>query len=211
MLNFDLQQFLGVLEQYNLAIWPLQIFAYLIGFIALFLATRKTAYSDKIVLLILFLYWLWTGAVFCLNYWTTVYPFAKVFGVLLIIQALLFLAGMIRSNVSFRLRTDLYSIIGIIFIFYAMVGYQLLGHFIEHSYPRFFAVGLVPCPTTIFTFGLFMLSDKKFPKYLLIIPLLSSLSGSLAVYWGIYEDIGLFIAGLLGTYLILHRDRASQN
>jgi hypothetical protein len=52
-----------------------------------------------------------------------------------------------------------------------------------------------------------MLSDKKIPKYLLVIPLLSSLSGLLAVYWGIYEDIGLIIAGLLGTIMILHRDR----
>jgi hypothetical protein len=210
MFSFDLQQFLGILEQYNLAIWPLQIFAYIIGLIALFLTIRKAAFSDKIVLLILSLYCLWTGIVFCLYYWTKVYPFAKVFGVLLIIQALFFLASLIKSNISFRLRTDLYSIIGIIFIFYAMVGYQLLGYFIGHSYPRFFAVGLVPCPTTIFTFGLFMLSDRKFPKYLLVIPLLFSLSGSLAVYWGIYEDIGLFITGLLGTYLIIRRDRASQ-
>jgi hypothetical protein len=144
-------------------------------------------------------------------YWRKVYPFASVFGVLLVIQGIMFLGNSIKSKLSFQLRGDIYSIFGVIFLLYAMVGYSVLGQFLGHVYPRFFQFGLVPCPTTIYTFGLFLLTDKKLPKYLFVIPLLSSLSGILAVYWGIYEDIGLVITGLLGTYLILHRDKTGQD
>jgi hypothetical protein len=211
MMSFDLEQFLGILEQYNLAMWPLHIFAAVLGIVAVFCAIKKTKHSDKIILLILSLYWLWNGIVFCFMYWSRVYPFANVFGVLMVIQGILFLGNSMKLNLSFRLRGDVYSTVGIIFLLYAMVGYSVLGQFLGHVYPRFFQFGLVPCPTTIFTFGLFLLTDKKLPKYLLVIPLLSALSGILAVYWGVYEDIGLVMTGLLGTYLILHRDRKGRD
>jgi len=207
LMSFDLERFLVILERYNLAIWPLQILGYALGIAALFFAVTRTKYSGKIIIIVLSLFWLWNGAVFCLIYWSQVYPLAYVFGVLWLIQGLLFLGSLLRSSLSFRLRAELRSIIGILFILYAMVGYSLLGHFIGHVFPRFFPFGLVPCPTAIFTFGLFVLADKKFPEYLLIIPLLSALAGILAVYWGIYEDIGLVIAGLLGTIMIVHRNR----
>lgn len=206
LMSFDLEQFLILLEQYNLAIWPLQVLGYVLGIAALFFAVKGTKYSGKIITLVLSLFWLWNGAVFCLIYWSRVYPFARIFGVLWLIQVALFLSCLRTSRLSFRLGTDLYSMTGILFILYAMVGYSFLGHFIGHIFPRFFSFGLVPCPTVIFTFGIFLLTDKKLPRYLLIIPLLSALSGILAAYWGIYEDIGLVIAGLLGTIMILHRD-----
>ena len=61
-------------------------------------------------------------------------------------------------------------------------------------------LGLVPCPTTIFTFGLLLLINKKYPKYYLIVPFIVAVAGLLAIYKGIYEDIGLFLAGLVGAY-----------
>jgi hypothetical protein len=67
---------------------------------------------------------------------------------------------------------------------------------------------VAPCPVTIFTFGLLLLADKRVPKYLLVIPFLWSLLGfSAALALTIREDIGLLIAGVLGTILIAVRDR----
>ena len=31
--------------------------------------------------------------------------------------------------------------------------------------------------------------------------------GGMAVFMGVYEDIGLFLAGIIGTFLILKRDK----
>jgi len=92
-----------------------------------------------------------------------------------------------------------------------MAGYSLFGYLLGRVYPQFFPFGLVPCPTTIFTFGILLLTNKRFSKYFLVVPLIFSIGGFLAVYRGILEDIGLIIAGLLGVVLILLRDRNFKN
>jgi hypothetical protein len=91
-----------------------------------------------------------------------------------------------------------------------MFGYPVVGHFVGHDYPRTLPFGLVPCPTTVFTFGLFLLSDKKVPIYLLIIPILFTIGAVVPVSRGIPEDIGLIIAGVIGTVMILFRDSRRQ-
>lgn len=207
MMSFHIEDFLGVLESYNLAIWPLQIIAFIFGLIALYLAIKKTKYSNRIVLVILSFFWLWNGIVFCPFFWASTYPSAYLFSLFCIIQGLLLVSSIFKSDIVFDYRSNTITLIGLIFIIYAMLGYQLLGYFIGHVYPKFFPVGLVPCPTTIFTFGMFLLTIERIPKYYLLIPLIMGLGGFLAVSKGIYEDIGLIITAILGTILILQRDR----
>jgi len=52
-----------------------------------------------------------------------------------------------------------------------------------------------------------LLTDKKVPKYVLVIPLIWSICGIIPVHLGILEDIGLIISGVVGTTFILVRDR----
>jgi hypothetical protein len=210
MFNITLEGFLVVLERYNLSIWPLQIFAYILGLLALFFAVKSTKYSNHIILAVLAFFWLWNGIAFCPIYWAPTYKYAYLFAALCIIQGFFFLMGIIKSNMSIRFHLNLYSIIGILAVIYAMGGYYLVGYFMGHVYPKSFPFGLVPCPTAIFTFGLFLMTDKKFPRYYIVMPFILSLAGFLAVYKGIVEDIGLIIAGLIGTALILLRDRNSK-
>jgi hypothetical protein len=81
--------------------------------------------------------------------------------------------------------------------------YPLLGYLQGHIYPAAPTFGL-PCPTTIFTFGILLWTDKKLPVITLVIPFLWSLIGfSAAFSLGIREDTGLLIAGLLTTIMIL--------
>jgi len=135
--SFILENFLTVLEHYNLSIWPLQIFAYLFGIVILYFSIKRTKYSNNIVLAILSLFWFWNGIVFCPIFWAPTYKFAYLFGVLCIIQGCLFLIGIFKSNISINYSANFHSIIGILFIVYAMVGYQLFGYFLGHAYPRF--------------------------------------------------------------------------
>lgn len=211
MFSFTIEEFLTVLERYNLSIWPIQIVAYTVGVVALFFTIKSTKYSDRIILSILSFYWLWNGIVFCPIYWGPTYKYAYGFGILCVVQGLLFLRGVIKSDLSIRLRPNLHSLIGLLFVIYAMAGYQVFGYFLGHVYPKFFPFGLVPCPTTIFTFGLFLMTKERFGKYLLIIPLIVTVVGFLAVYKGVLEDIGLITAGFLSTVLLLRRDRKTQS
>jgi len=206
MLSFSIEDFFLVLESYNLAIWPFQIFSYILDVLALFFSFKSTNYSPKIVLAILSFFWLFNGIVFNLIYWAPSHLFGYIFGICCIIQALIFLYGLLKSEISISFPGITYSLIGIIFVIYAIVGYQIFGYYLGHIYPKFFPVGLVPCPTTILTFGIFLIISKRIPIKYYIIPIIIALGGFLAVYKGIYEDIGLIIVGLLGTILIIRRD-----
>lgn len=207
MFSFTIESFFAILKQYNPAIWPIQIFAYLLGILALFFCYKKIKCSDKIVLGILSFFWLWNGIIFCMMYWGPSYKYAYMFGALCIIQGLLFIRLAIKSKLPTGIRTNLHFITGIVFIAYALVGYNVFGFLLDRVYPVFFSFGLVLCPTVIFTFGLFLVMSKKFPKYVLIIPFILSIVGFLAVYKGILEDIVLVIAGILGTILLLQRHK----
>lgn len=206
MLSFSLEEFLVVLENYNLAIWPLQIIAYALILLVLFISAKPTKHSVKIVSAILSFFWLFTGIVFCFIYWAPTHLFGYIFGICCTAQGLLFLYSIFRSDITIGLPNKTNMLIGILFILYAMIGYQILGYYLDNIYPKFFAVGLVPCPTTIFTFGLFVIINTKIPIKYVAIPFVISLGGFLAAYNGIYEDIGLIILGIWGTILIIKRN-----
>ena len=206
MLSFSVEDFLSVLVPFNTTIWPLQIVVYLLVMASLFFSFKSYKYAQKIVLGILSVLWLFNGIVFSLIFWSTSHYFGYVFGISCIVQGLIFLFGLKRLGLSTRAAGSIYSIIGIIFVLYAAIGYQVFGHFLGHIYPKFFPVGLVPCPTTIFTFGILLIMSEKIPARYYIIPLIIAFGGFFAAFNGIYEDIGLIISGLLGTYLIIRRE-----
>jgi hypothetical protein len=205
---FTQEQFLNVFTQYNTSVFPLQIVFIALGFIALWLAIKKSPLSDRIILLILSFFWFWMGFVYHILFFSSINPLAYVFGVLFIVEAILLLyLGVIKKQVGFGLTRDRFAIIGLLFIVYALVIYPLIGTYLGHGYPRLPTFGL-PCPTTIFTFGIFLMADKKFPLSLLVIPLIWSIIGFFAALsLGITEDYMLLIAGVAGTALIIMKNR----
>lgn len=203
MLTLD--SFLDLLQSYNTAIWPLQIATNILGLIAVILVFVSFTGRRLVILSIVSLLWLWTGSVFCLGYWTAISKPAYLFGVLFIVQGMLFLPMLSQSKVSFRFVPSFYSLLGIVLIAYALVGYPLVGMSLGHIFPRSLPFGVVPCPTTIFTIGLLLLTDKPFPRYLAAIPLIWSFCGVVPVMNGILEDIGLIFAGVCGIAFIVHR------
>jgi hypothetical protein len=206
-ISLNLEKMLSVFEAYNNATWPVQVIACLLGITAVILTIKTLKNSSRIISAILSFIWLWTGIVFCIVYWAPGYTPSYAYSVLYIIQGIIFITCIFRPKLSFRFKSDIYSFIGILFIVYSIVGYFLVGYFMGHIFPRSLSFILAPCPTVVFTFGMLLLTDKKVPKYVLLIPLLWSICGVIPVSLGILEDIGLIITGATGTLLILVRDR----
>ena len=65
-MQFTYASVVGFFGRYNDSIWPMQFVAYLLVFAALFVAARKTKYSDRIIAAILAFFWLWIGTRFWL-------------------------------------------------------------------------------------------------------------------------------------------------
>lgn len=213
MFPFTVEQFLSVFESYNLAVFPMQAIAYVLGLIAVFLAFRGGTRAARIVSAILSFMWLWNGIAYHLLFFSPVNEAAYGFGVLFVVQGLLFVwTGLFRKSLSFRYsRKDLFPVLGLMTIVCSMAVYPAIGMLLGHAYPRAPMFGIAPCPTTIFTFGLLLLAAPRVPRYLVIIPLLWSFIGfGAAINLGIKEDIGLLVAGVMGAALILFRERKTR-
>lgn len=205
---FTIEQFLNVFKSYNESIFPLQVVFYLIAFFMIFLLFRKIKGSDRIILSCLTFFWLWIGVVYHIMYFSKINKPAYAFGSLFIIQGLLFLVfGVINNRFKFTYYNNFFNNIGLFFIIYALIIYPALGYLFGHRFPYSPTFGL-PCPTTIFTFGVLLFLDSKISIPFLVIPLVWSIIGfGAALNLSIYEDYGLLIAGLSGTGLLLYHNK----
>jgi Family of unknown function (DUF6064) len=205
---FTLEQFLEVFIRYNEGVFPMQILFYLIGIIAIFLVLKPIAHSNKIISSILAFFWLWMGVVYHLIYFTEINKLAYLFSAFFIVQNILFvILGVFQSKLSFQFHADKFGKTGMSLIIFALIIYPILGYFLGHVYPSSPTFGL-PCPTTIFTFGILLLNEKKCPILILIIPCMWSIIGFMAAFqFGILEDTGLIVASLMTTYLLIYRNK----
>ena len=207
MLPFTIDEFLGEFERYNVAVWPAQLLLYALGILAICLALQRKADFSKVVSLILALFWIWMGLVYHFWFFSAINGAALLFAAFFVLQGILFfISGVWKHKLRFRFTPDPFAIIGGAFLIYALVIYPALGHWLGHQHPAAPTFGL-PCPTTIFTFGMLLWTNRRVPLYLLPIPFAWSLLGmSAAISLGTTEDYGLLVAGLVGSSLIILRD-----
>ncbi len=206
---FTAEQFFQVFGIYNTAIFPMQLIFFILCFAALYLLYRNAAYSG-IVSAILGFFWVWMGLIYHLMFFAAINPAANIFGILFIIQGTVFLySGVIKKNLVFAYRTDAYGAAGWIIILYGLVFYPVIGHFAGHQYPYAPELG-APCPTTIFTFGIFLFTTK-ISRWIIVIPFVWAIIGFFAaVNLGVIQDFGLIIAGLISVLLITYRDAKTK-
>lgn len=209
MLPFGQDAFFALFEQYNRAIWPAQVVAYVLGLAAFALALRPAAGAGRAVAAILALAWAWNGIVYHLTFFATINFWADGFGAVFVLEALLLLwAGVVRGRLAFRFRGDTAGWVGLGFVVFAMAVYPLLGSLLGHGWPRAPMFGVAPCPLTICTMGLLLLTEGRTPLHLVFVPVLWSLIGGAAAWLlGVTEDLALPVAGLGGLCLILWKDR----
>ncbi len=201
---FSLEDFLNVFKKYNESVFPLQIIFYLIAFICVYLLFRRKENSNKFIVSALSFFWLWIGIVYQIIFFSGINKAAYIFGILFIIQGVLFaFYGVIKDAFTFEYQKSIPNYLGIIFIVYALIIYPVLGHLLGHQYPYSPTFGL-PCPTTIFTFGILLFTNKKISLLFFTIPFVWSLIGTMAALkLSIYEDYGLLITGLLGFTILM--------
>jgi hypothetical protein len=202
---FTSQQFLDVFARYNETVFPMQIVFLIAALVSIRLAGNDGGPSSKTVGIVLGILWLWMGVIYHWIFFSEINGLAFLFGGLFVLQGLILLyAAVVRRDLVFCTQPDgARSVIGTLLVVYALLIYPIIGIAAGHSYPYSPTFGL-PCPTTIFIFGLLVRSGGSVPLYVLPIPFGWSLLGfSAAISLGIWEDAGLLIAGVIGSYLII--------
>jgi hypothetical protein len=207
---FSAEQFFGAFEAYNTAVWPAQIVLVLLA-LALTAVAFGRNHQGKLITIVLAALWVWMGVAYHWAFFSKINPAARVFGALFVVEgAILLWIGVRGDALAFRFRTDVAGTVGTLLIVYALLVYPVLGVLAGHRYPAQPTFGL-PCPTTIFTVGLFLWARERVPWYALVIPALWSFVGMSAVrYFGMLEDMALPLAGVGGGLLVLLKNRSLQ-
>ncbi|HET9984897.1 MAG TPA: DUF6064 family protein [Longimicrobiales bacterium] len=208
MLPFTTAQFLEVFARYNMSVWPAQVGFYALAVILVALAVRAPRPHARWIAASLAFLWAWMGLVYHGLFFARINPAAYLFGALFLAQAALFLhAGVLRRRLSFRARPDAAGVLGAAAIVYALVVYPLLGALAGHPYPFGATFGL-PCPTTIFTFGLLLWAEAPVPISLVVLPAAwSALASFAALSLTISEDYALVPTAVLAIALIARGNR----
>jgi hypothetical protein len=201
-LPFSAEQFFGVFEKYNNAVWPAQIVLYVLAAAILYFVFKPNKNSSKIISAILAFFWLWMGVVYHWVFFSPINPAAKLFALLFIAQGALFAYIAFSGKVTFSFTKNWRSYLGLFFAIFGPVIYPIIGYFLNHKFPSSPTFGL-PCPTTIFTLGILLMATRL-PKYTVIIPFIWSLIGfSAAISLGVKEDISLLVAGVVSFVVIM--------
>jgi Family of unknown function (DUF6064) len=197
-LPFTTIEFLAVFAAYNAAIWPFQIAAYGLGLVVLSAVFVPSRGLMRIGLAALAILWAITGIGYHLIFFAKINPVAPAFAALFVVQAILFVASAFRpADLRLHLGWDFRTVAGLVTIVYGVAIYPVLGIWAGHGLMAGPMFGVAPCPTTIFTIGLLLLSRGRWVVWLSVIPFLWSLIGlAAALQLGIPEDLGMPVAGV---------------
>jgi hypothetical protein len=155
--------------------------------------------------------WLWTGFAYHGTFFAGINPAGMGFAALFVAQGALFVHdGVIHRRLPFACGRDAASVVGLFFLIYAAILYPLIGAATGHDYPRAPAFGVTPCPVTIFTFGMLLLTSQPPPARIWIIPALWSLiGGSAAFLLEVPQDWLLLASGVVAIALRTWRPTAA--
>jgi hypothetical protein len=197
---FTREEFLAVFAEYNLAVWPAPLVLAALALAAAgFALISRANGSSRVAAVLLAGLWLWAGAVYHAQFFTTLSPAGYLFGALFVAQAALVVrVAFVSGRLSFAPAWSAGGVAGAVLMVYALILYRATGLIIGHLYPASPTFG-VPCPVTIFTFGLLLWARPSFPRVLLVIPTLWAAVGTVAALrLGMVEDYALPVAAALG-------------
>jgi Family of unknown function (DUF6064) len=210
--------FLAMFDRFNAQVWPMQLVCYASAVAMIGLALWQGSRASNLICLLAAATFAWVGIVFFgmldsnMGMLDGVINESWLWAAIFILEALLFLvAGIVRHDLVIAPRRDLSSVLGAVFMFYALVAYPIIGLLSGHPLHTLPVFGLAPCPTTIFFFGLLLWARPPAPKYLLLLPLAWALNATPSnIAMGHAADFVMALVGVITVGLIIWRDRTSR-
>lgn len=164
------ETFIKSVETYNEIIFPFQFLIVLACTSAMAFLFLRTSYSDRIISVLLSALWFWASLFFLFILVEQVHYVSLIFGILFGLQGLFFLYENIFSGkLNFDFKGSVMNYAGLFYIFSSIIFYPLLGGLLGRNWSEILTTGL-PCPTVLLTFGFLLISDKRTPLYLFLIP-----------------------------------------
>jgi Family of unknown function (DUF6064) len=211
-LPFMQEQFFDIFAAYNIAVWPAQLVLNLLAIAMVVLVVRSPARAGRLISSGLAFLWCWLALAYHLAFFWSINPAAPLFAAVSLASAAAFVwFGGVKGALQFEPGMSARSIAGLVVVMFALAVYPAIGEYIGHTYPASPTFGL-PCPTTIFTFGLLLMAAPNLPKAILVAPLIWAVIGAAAAFaLGVTQDLGLVVVAVLGVDLLLRRASPAHN
>lgn len=171
MLPYTAEVLLSLYGRYLGELWPVALPLLLLTLALVPLAVLYGPRSGRLAGVVLAAGWLWTGAVFHLQYFATINFAAPLYGGLFVLQGLLLAwQGVVRGRLALAFGGGGASWSGLGLLLLAALGYPLADYLGGHGGGLRLA-GLAPGPTALFTLGALLLVAGRVPLHLLVLPL----------------------------------------
>lgn len=196
---------LGVVDVYNLSVWPLQVFAAVAALAAMaFIAIKPGPAADATAKIVFDLIWLYIGAVFFVGHFIPQIKWAWIGAILFALQGTLFIADALYGGLEFRIRIKSMSTLLALACVATAGLYPLLGWLFGRGWPYSPLPASAPGPTALLTIGLLLMARGRRRWFFIIIPALWAIGASLAAAAALhlYEDYALAAAAFIAvTYM----------
>lgn len=208
MLPFTADVLFASLEQYNRALWPWPVVAWLLGLVSIVLTLRPVRSSDHLVSALLVAAWIWTGYGYLYLHHASLNFAAPIYAGFFILEGVgIAVAGVLRGRIAFRFQKDLFGWVSLALAALALL-WPLVDWLFGHGLASARVVGLSPAPTAVLTLALLLMAAGRTPVHLLVIPVLWTLvAGATAWVLGITQDLALPPIGLAAVALVFWKNR----
>jgi hypothetical protein len=206
----SLNTFLATFARNNAAVWPMQLVWYICAVAMIGLAFWPSRRATQLICMLAAADLACEGIVY-FGLQRSDMNLAWLWAAVFVLEAMLFLlAGTLRRDLVIAPRWNLASVLGGVFILYALLGYPLMGLLGGHPLSTLPTFGLAPCATVIFCFGVLLWARSPAPLYLLPVLLAWALCAAPPmIAMGFVADGGLVVAGVFTAGVLIWRDRVS--
>jgi hypothetical protein len=188
-LMYSARTWYRIIEQYNTALWPLQLVMLLLGLVVIILSVRPPPWHGRAIGGILAFLWLWVAIAFLWQRFATISTAGNWFAGAFAVQAILLAwTALVRNSLSFGMRGSP-GWLGLGFLLIAVLFYPFIPVVAGRGVAQAEVLGMMPDPTVLATIGALILARGHWRRRLLVIPVFwCVLSG--AMLWALRQETG---------------------
>ena len=192
---FTKEQFFDLFAAYNGALLPALVVLWAASVAACVLLLLARRPVDRWISALLAVHWIWSALAYHVAFFSQINPAAWVFAALFLSEAALFFwIGVVQGRLFFAPWRNAWAFMAWLLIAYSLVypGINAVQHVSVLRIPTFG----VPCPTTIFTAGMLMLTTPRTWRLSIVPVVWSLIGGSAAILLDVRADFALPVAGI---------------
>lgn len=209
MVPFSKDVFLGVVNGYGEFAWPAQIVAFLLGCAIVDLIRRPRPGSGRLICGMLAAGWFWIGSTYYGVYIAGLSWAAWISTAAFTLQGvLLLLLGTVRSGMALRYEREAARNAGMGFMLYALFAYPAIAIALGVPLTAVPVPGIAPDATILFTLGILLLTERRVPLSLAVIPLGTAAANGVSAWLiGLPADYVMLPAAAVALALLIYRNR----